>query len=103
MMGTNALLDREGRFHPLRQMRYPLRVGEEADEGVPPWLEIDQDEVSLIAGRDGRRANERHLLWQIGTAGSQQIGRGVAGRETEHQHLVVLAGVISAAQDDVRI
>src|SRR5687768_3254616 len=50
---ADALFDREGRLHSLRQMWYPLRVGEEADHGVLPWLEIDQDEVTFIAGRDG--------------------------------------------------
>src|SRR5215217_1667204 len=84
----HGLLDCEGRLHPLREMWYSLRIGEEADEGVLPRIEVDQDKVTFIAGRDGRRADEGHLPWQIGATCPQQIGRCVAGRETEHQHLV---------------
>src|SRR5215213_4869172 len=99
---TNALLNREGRLHPLRQIRYPLRVRKEADDGVLAWVEIDQNELTLIASGDGRRTDVGHLPGQVGTAGAQQIGCRETGRKTEHQHLVVFVGVIGPAQDDVR-
>src|SRR5215210_6124246 len=99
---TNALLNHEGRLHPLRQIRYPLRVRKEADDGVLAWVEIDQNELTLIAGGDGCRTDVGHLPGQVGTAGAQQIGCRETGRKTEHQHLVVFVGVIGPAQDDVR-
>ena len=45
-----GLLDAKGRLHPLCQMRCAFRVRKEADDGVGPRIEIDQDQITRGAG-----------------------------------------------------